>query len=73
MLLIKKPINADYSALTEKIETNLKAPKFKINDRGRTTKYKDIFSKNYSKNWPREIYITDSSLKTNPRIIKFKI
>ena len=71
--MIKKPINADYSALTEKIETNLKAPKFKINDRGRITKYKDIFSKNYSKNWPREIHITDSSLKTNPGIIKLKI
>ena len=26
----KKPINADYSALTEKIETNSKAPKFKV-------------------------------------------
>ena len=72
-MIKKKSINADYSALTEKIETNLKAPKFKINDRGITTKYKDIFSKNYSKNWPIEIYITDSSLKTNPRIIKFKI
>ena len=72
-MIKKKSINADYSALTEKIETNLKALKFKINDRGITTKYKDIFSKNYSKNWPIEIYITDSSLKTNPRIIKFKI
>ena len=28
----KKPINADYSALTKKIETNSKAPKFKVND-----------------------------------------
>ena len=28
----KKPINADYSALTEKIETNLKAPEFKVNE-----------------------------------------
>ena len=28
ILSIKKPINADYSALTEKIETNLKASKF---------------------------------------------
>ena len=72
-MIKKKSINADYSALTEKIETNLKVPKFRINDRGITTKYKDIFSKNYSKNWPIEIYITDSSLKTNPRIIKFKI
>ena len=28
----KKPINADYSAFTDKIETNLKALKFKVND-----------------------------------------
>ena len=28
----KKPINADYSALTKKIETNSKAPKIKVND-----------------------------------------
>ena len=28
----KKPINADYSALTKKNETNHKAPKFKVND-----------------------------------------
>ena len=34
----KKPINADYSALTEKIETNSKAPKFKVNHRVRITK-----------------------------------
>ena len=35
----KKPINTDYSALTEKVETNPKAPKFKVNDRVRITKY----------------------------------
>ena len=29
----KRPINPDYSALTEKIETNSKAPKFKVNDK----------------------------------------
>ena len=28
----KKPFYADYSALVKKIETNLKAPKFKVND-----------------------------------------
>ena len=27
-----KSINADYSALTKKIETNSKAPKFEVND-----------------------------------------
>ena len=31
----KKTINADYSALTEKIETDPKAPKVKVNDRVR--------------------------------------
>ena len=41
----KKYINAHYSALTEKIETNPKAPKFKVNDTVRITKYKNIFCK----------------------------
>ena len=35
----KKPINGDYFALTEKIETNPKPPKFKVNDRVRIIKY----------------------------------
>ena len=56
----KKPINADYSALTGKIETNLKALKFQVNDRVRVTKYKNIFSKGYTENWSREIFIIDS-------------
>ena len=38
----KKPVKADYSTLTEKIETNPKAPKFKVNDRVKITKYKNI-------------------------------
>ena len=61
----EKPINADYSALTEKTETNLKAPKFKVKDLVRITKYKNIFSNGYTKNWLREIFINDSVLKTN--------
>ena len=35
----KKVISTDYSALTENIESNLKASKFKVNDRVRITKY----------------------------------
>ena len=62
----KKPVNADYSALTEKIETNPKASKFKVNNRVRITKYKNIFSKAYTENWSREIFVIDSVLKTNP-------
>ena len=61
----KKPINGDYSTLTEKIETNSKAPKFKVNDIVRIIKYKNIFSKRYTENWLREIFISDSVLKTN--------
>ena len=45
---IKKPVNANYSALTEKIETDPKTPKFKVNARVRITKYENIFSKGYT-------------------------
>ena len=41
----KKPIHADYSALSEVIETNHKVPKFKNGDRVRITKYKNILAK----------------------------
>ena len=61
----EKPINANYSALTEKIETNPKASKFKVNDRVRITKHNNIFSKRYTENWSREIFLIDSILKTN--------
>ena len=46
----KNPINADYCALIENIESNPKAPKFKINDKVRITKYKNIISEGYTKN-----------------------
>ena len=55
----KRPINVDYSVSTEKVEMNSKAPKFKVNDRVRTTKYKNIFSNSYNENWSREIFIID--------------
>ena len=68
----KKPINADYSALTKKIETYSKDPKVKVNDRVRITNYKNTFSKVYTENWSREIFTTDSVLKTNPCTYKIK-
>ena len=51
--------------MTENIETNHKAPKFKVNDTVRITKFKNIFSKGYTANWSREIFIIHSVLKTN--------
>ena len=56
--------------MSKKIETNPKAPKSKVNDRVRITKYKNIFS--YTKNWSRKIFIIDSVLKTNPWTYKIK-
>ena len=55
----KKPINTDYSALSEKTETNLKAPKFKVNDRVRITKYKNILRKVYTDSWSRKLSVTN--------------
>ena len=57
--IYKESIKADYSALTEKIETNPKAPKFKVNDRVRITTYRNISSKGYTEYWSREIIIID--------------
>ena len=62
----KKYIHADYSVLIEEIESRHKAPKFKIGDRVRITKCKNIFSKGYTKNWSKERVAIDSVFKTNP-------
>ena len=43
-----------------------------MNDRVRTIKYKNIFSKDYTENWSREIFIIDSVLKTNAWAYKIK-
>ena len=47
-------INANYSALNEKIKINPTARKFKVDDRVRITKYKNNFSKGYTENWSKE-------------------
>ena len=56
----KKPINANYSALTEKIETNPKAPKFKLMIESK------LLSNGYIEIWSREIVFIDFVLKNNP-------
>ena len=58
--------------MTEKTETNLKTPKFKVNVKVRITKYKNIFSKGYTGNWSGEIFIIDCVFKTNPWTYKIK-
>ena len=68
----ENPINADYPALTGKNETNFKAPKFKGNDRVSITKYKNSFSKGYTENWSKEIFIINSVLQINLWTYKVK-
>ena len=68
----KKPIDADYSALNEEIETNPKAPKFKIGNRVRIFMYRNIFNESCTKNRSREMFVIVSVLKTNPWIHKIK-
>ena len=55
--------------MTEKIETYPKATKFEFGDKVRITKYKNVFSKCYTNNWSREMFLIGSVLKTNPWII----
>ena len=62
----KRSIDADYSVLCEEIETNPKAPKFKVDDEVRITKYKNIFSKADTENWSRKIFVFDPVFRTNP-------
>ena len=45
--------------------TSTKASKFKVNDRVRVIKNKNIFSKGYTGNWSGEIFIINSVLKIN--------
>ena len=46
----KKYFDVDYSDLTGEIETNTKSPKFKVGDRVKITKDKNILSKGYINN-----------------------
>ena len=68
----KKAIHTDCSVLIEEIELSLKVPKFESVGRVRITKYKNIFSKVYTKHWSKEVFITHCVLKTNPCTCKIK-
>ena len=70
---IKKTIDADYSALSEEIESIPKAPKFRVGEIVRVTKYKNTFSKGYAKRWLKGILRIDSVLKINPWTYKNKV
>ena len=51
---------------------NPRAAKLKVVDSVWIIKNKNIFSKGYTKNWSRVIFVIDYVLKTNPWIYKIK-
>ena len=62
----KKPIDANYSALAEEIKSSHQGPTFKIVNRARKNKYKNIASKGCTEIWSREIFLLDYLLKNIP-------
>ena len=50
-------IGATYTALTEETGVNPKLSKFRVFDRVMITKYKNIFSKVYTENWSKEMFV----------------
>ena len=62
-----KPIDVinDFYAECNK-ESNKKSPKFKVGDRVRISKYKNIFAKGYISNWSEEVFIVNEIKNTVP-------
>ena len=62
-----KPIDVkDNTYINTDKETNDKDPKFKIGDRVRISKYKNILAKGYPPNWSEEIFVIKNVKKTVP-------
>ena len=57
-----KPIDVkDNTYINADKEINYKDPKFKVGDRIRISKYKNIFAKGYMPNWSEEVFVDDDS------------
>ena len=62
-----KPIDVkDNTYINTDKETNDKDPKFKVGDRVRISKYKNIFAKGYSPNWSEEVFVIKKVKNTVP-------
>ena len=51
-----------------KKEVNDKNPKFKVGNRVRISKHKNIFAKGYMPNWSEEVFISSKIKNTVPQI-----
>ena len=62
-----KPVDVkDNTYIDFKKEVNDKDPKFKVGDQVRISKYKNIFAKGYTPNWPEEVCIVTKVKNTVP-------
>ena len=62
-----KPVDVkDNTYIDFKKEVNDKDPKFKVGDHVRISKYKNIFAKGYTPNWPEEIFVISNIKNTVP-------
>ena len=62
-----KPIDVkDNTYINTDKEINNKDPKFKVGDRVRISKYKNIFSKGYTPNWSEEVFVIKKVKNTVP-------
>ena len=58
---LKSNTYIDYSK-----EVNIKDPKFKVGDKVRISKYKNIFAKGYNPNWSKEVFVIKKVKSTVP-------
>ena len=62
-----KPIDVkDNTSIDSKKGVNDKDPKLKVGDHVRISKYKNIFAKGYTPNWPEEVFIISKIKNTVP-------
>ena len=61
------PIDVTSNPYTEYNEDfNEKGPKFKVGDRVRISKHKNIFAKRYTQNWSEEVFLVSKINNTDP-------
>ena len=62
-----KPIDVkDNTYINTDKEINNKDPKFKVGDRVRISKYKNIFAEGYTPNWSEEVFVVKKDKNTIP-------
>ena len=67
-----KPIDIKYNKRVYIDEHNEKDSKFKVGDRVRISRYKNIFAKRYAPNWSTEIFIVNKTNDTVPYTYNLK-